>query len=180
MPNVRTPNLRPAGTLTVLALLVAGAAAAPSAQAQAPSGFYVVTIAQGLLGCAAGALIVATDNVCPSKITGDRSSFEFDVPEGADLAIVELQWVRVSTLGARNLALTAPAALGDDDLERTEGPSILRKEIPAADEGGSPATEMGITIGASHDPNLVLEQRFQLAVTLFVDVEPPAGYSAFA
>jgi hypothetical protein len=168
-----------ANALLVTALVLAGLAFAPGAEAKkAEPGYLEVHVVSGILPCAVGAVVIATDNLCPAPLFLDRSEFTFDVPDGARVALAELQWTP-STVFSHDLALTAPVVFERPDEQRPEGPSVLRAQIGSITPGGSSATQVELRVGASHDPGVVVSQTFRLALSVFVNTDMPAGYSAF-
>lgn len=142
--------------------------------------YYTVTVAAGRLTCAAGALAVATDELCASIQGWDGSTAKFPVPVGADEGLLEMRWVATSAFGPRELALNAPTSLEGDGATRMEGKSVLRVHLASSHEGGVPAdATIVVSAGASHDIGIVVEQDFEIAFSVFVDMAIPDGYSAF-
>lgn len=172
---------RNAGILTALSALGVGLVLAPTTLAWAHPGphdpYFIVYSSNGQLGCAAGALAVATDNLCPPCVAGnDHSTFRFAVPEGSRVAFAEVAWAPTTALG-KELALTAPASLGSSATQRPEGGSPLQVTIQGPASGTQGAGTVVLTVGASHRPSLVLEQDFRMVVTVFVNMDMPAGYT---
>ncbi len=181
--NLRTSSKTWLGLAVASTLVLAGAAAVPdqaSDHAHKPpaSGYYSVELHAGRIACAAGAGAAATDNVCPDA--ADESIVESLIPEGADVTILEMRWQANSALGGKALALTAPVAYQSGETARVEGLSVLRTTIKSLDPFGAAAgTSTKAVAGASHELGLVLDQPFELAISSFVDIPVPDGYTAF-
>lgn len=166
-----------AATLTMLGLVLGVLAFAQAGAAQGGSGYFVTTMQRGIISCAIGG--VPAPNPCPGLLFPDRRTFTFDVPAGSREAVVELRWTVNSAVGARQLALTTPSTLDGGGWAYAEGPSILRVEVPAEQGATTAPGSATVRVGASHQPALVLQQTFELAFTVFVDMDAPADYSAF-
>jgi uncharacterized membrane protein len=142
-------------------------------------GYLEVTLQKDRLSCAVGSSLLASDDLC-DDLQGEAPTLKFRVPAGTTTVLVEMQWTPSSAAGAHQLALTLPQTVGKDTTQRPEGPSILKAQVGVPAGGLAEEATIVARVGAAHQPMVVTDQPVIVAVSAFVGLPVPAGYSAFA
>jgi hypothetical protein len=173
----------PVGSGVAIATLVLAAGAIPASAKPSEPSFIQIELQSGVIHCALGTPVAGTGDLCtisPVFPAGDESQLPFNIPEGANFSYVEMNWEATSAFGGKRLALTVPNEFGGDETHTVEGVPILATFVKSADENGAPpGTGIKVRASAPSDLSLILDQKFTVAVSSFVNTPFPDGYSAF-
>lgn len=143
-----------------------------------PTPYYRVVYQKAGIGCDVGTPIVEMEDLCSQESTVS----EWAEP-GTKIAVVEAQWDALTPLAAKlavdHFTYVAPNVVQAWPPVRTEGTSILRLELPAKDGALLEPAPALVHFSAPNAPSLVVQQDIEVAFSIFVGMDPPAGYSAY-